>query len=55
MDTPENPEIAAMRTAYVALVQLDTTRLRRAMHWLVSKFEAEDAAARVTAEVSRGR
>lgn len=51
MDAPENPEIAAMRTAYVALVPLDETRRRRAMRWLVSRIEAAAAAA----EVSRAR
>jgi hypothetical protein len=55
MTAPENPEIAAMRTAYVALVQLDAARLRRAMRWLLWKIDAEDAAARAAAEVSRAR
>jgi hypothetical protein len=44
MTTPENPEIAAMRTAYLALVQLDEAGLRRAMRWLMSWFKAEHTA-----------
>jgi hypothetical protein len=55
MTAPENPEIAAMRTAYLALVRLDAASLRRAMRWLLSKIEAEDVAVRAATEVSRAR
>jgi hypothetical protein len=50
MDAPEHPEIAAMRTAYLALVQLEEAGLRRAMCWLLSRFDDEDAARRTSAD-----
>jgi hypothetical protein len=41
-----------MRTVYVALGQLDETRRRRAMRWLVSRFDVEHVASRAAAAVS---
>jgi hypothetical protein len=55
MDPAEHPEITAMRTAYLALSPLDAVELRRAMRWLISKIDTEEAADRAAAELSRLR
>jgi hypothetical protein len=55
MTAPENPEITAMRTAYLALAELDETRRRRAVNWLLSRLADDEAAERAAAELSRAR